>query len=213
MRAIVPGKTAESELVPRITSTDADTVMPPPAFKKPLSPQQIELLQQWIAQGAGYEPHWAFQPVQRPAVPVPAAGPHAGWPRNSIDQFVLARLAQEKLAPAAEASREAWLRRVSFDLTGLPPTPDERAAFLADQSAVAHEKVVDRLLTSPRHAERMALQWLDVARYADTNGGASTRFGSGPARPRHWPSSTPPTARPASSAAAARARRSRPSCS
>jgi cytochrome c553 len=139
MRAIVPGKIAESELVPRITSTDADTVMPPPAFKKPLSPQQIELLQQWIAQGAGYEPHWAFQPVQR-------------------------------LAPAAEASREAWLRRVSLDLTGLPPTPDERAAFLADQSAGAHEQVVDRLLASPRHAERMALQWLDVARYADTNG-------------------------------------------
>ena len=170
MRAIVPGKIAESELVPRITSTDADTVMPPPAFKKPLSPQQIELLQQWIAQGAGYEPHWAFQPVQRPAVPAPAAGPHAGWPRNAIDQFVLARLAQEKLAPAAEASREAWLRRVSLDLTGLPPTPDERATFLADQSAGAHGQVVDRLLASPRHAERMALQWLDVARYADTNG-------------------------------------------
>jgi len=168
-RAIVPGKVAESELVTRITSADDDTVMPPPSFKKPLTPEQIELLRQWIAQGAGYEPHWAFQPLRRPNVPA-AAGPHAGWPRNPIDQFVLARLAEEKLAPAAEASRDTWLRRVSLDLTGLPPTPDERAAFLADQSADAHGKVVDRLLASPRHAERMAMQWLDVARYADTNG-------------------------------------------
>ncbi|MFM9196834.1 MAG: DUF1549 domain-containing protein, partial [Planctomycetia bacterium] len=163
--AIVPGKAEESELVARIRSTDADTIMPPPAFKKPLSKEQVELLKQWVAQGAGYEPHWAFRPVRRPAVPA-AAGPPPGWPKNAIDHFVLARLAEEKLAPAAEASREAWLRRVSLDLTGLPPAPDERAAFLADRSADAYEQVVDRLLESPRHAERMALQWLDVARYA-----------------------------------------------
>jgi cytochrome c553 len=168
-RAIVPGKADDSELVARVRSTDADTIMPPPSFKKPLSPQQVAVLEQWIAQGAGYEPHWAFQPVRRPAVPA-AAGPHAGWPRNDIDRFVLARLVEEQLTPAVEASRESWLRRVSLDLTGLPPAPDERAAFLADRAADSYEKVVDRLLASPRHAERMALQWLDVARYADTNG-------------------------------------------
>jgi mono/diheme cytochrome c family protein len=168
-RAIVPGKVAESELLTRIASADSGTVMPPPSFKKPLAPQQIALLRQWVAQGAGYEPHWAFQPARRPEIPA-AAGPHVGWPRNPIDHFVLARLAREKLPPAAEASRDTWLRRVSLDLSGLPPTPDERAAFIADQSADAYEKVVDRLLASPRHAERMAMQWLDVARYADTDG-------------------------------------------
>ncbi len=141
--------------------------MPPPSTKKPLSEAQRDVLQSWIAQGAEYAQHWAFIPPQRSALP--SVG-HEDWPRNAIDRFVLQQLEEANLKPAPEAERGVWLRRVTLDLTGLPPTPDELSAFLADAAPGAYERVVDRLLTSPRHAERMAMHWLDAARYADTNG-------------------------------------------
>ncbi len=165
-RALVPGDPAASELVARIDATDA-ALMPPASFEKPLSPQQRELLRRWIAEGATYSAHWAFVSPRR--TPPPQVGNEA-WPRGEIDRFILHRLEAEKLAPSPEADRSTWLRRVTLDLTGLPPTPAERARFLVDKSPTAHESVVDRLLQSPRHAERMAMQWLDSARYADTNG-------------------------------------------
>jgi cytochrome c553 len=171
MRALVPGSVAESELVARIEATDPDTVMPPPEFKKPLTKRQIELLKAWVAANAPYSPHWSFAPVADPPVPAdPADAALTDWPADPLDRFVLDRLTKEGLRPAPPADRETWLRRVSLDLTGLPPSPEERAAFLADGSPSARERVVDRLLASPRHAEKMAMQWLDVARYADTNG-------------------------------------------
>ena len=168
-RAIVPGSIAESGLVARIESTDSDLVMPPPEFKKPLTAEQKKLLREWIDANAPYAPHWSFEPVRDPAPPQPAAK-LAAWPADPLDHFVLERFAREGLEPAAPADPATWLRRVSLDLTGLPPTPDEQAAFLADASPAARERVVDRLLAAPRHAEKMAMHWLDVARYADTNG-------------------------------------------
>lgn len=165
--AIVPAKPDASELVRRIVSTDNDLLMPPANSGKKLTPHQIGLLKQWIAEGAEYQGHWAFLPVTRPAVPVVN---HEQWVRNPIDQFVLERLRLAGLKPSPEATRETLIRRVSLDLTGLPPTPAEVEAFLADTSPEAYEKVVDRLLQSKRYGERMALQWLDFARYADSNG-------------------------------------------
>lgn len=165
--AIVPGKVEASELVRRILATDADLKMPPPHSGKSLTNVQINLLKQWIAEGAEYQGHWAFLSVQRPAVP---SIKNESWAKNAIDRFVLARLEREDLEPSPPASRETLIRRVSLDLTGLPPTPAEVEAFLADQSVDAYEKVVDRLLKSKRYGERMAMQWLDFARYADSNG-------------------------------------------
>ena len=165
--AIIPGKPADSELIRRIIATDADEQMPPANSGKKLTQRQIELLQQWIAEGAEYQGHWAFLPVQRPPLPVVT---NEAWPRNAIDRFVLARLEHEGLKPSIEASRETLIRRVSLDLTGLPPAFAEVEAFLADRSPEAYEKVVDRLLQSKRYGERMAMQWLDFARYADSNG-------------------------------------------
>jgi mono/diheme cytochrome c family protein len=176
--AIVPGHPEKSELMQRLTASDKDDLMPPSKLNKPLSPQQIETVKRWIAQGAEYQGHWAFTPIERPAPPNIEAALEAAkqpaalktWPRNAIDHFVLNRMLREGLTPAAEASRETLIRRVSLDLTGLPPAPAEIDAFLADTSPQAYEKVVDRLLASPRYGERMALQWLDFARYADSNG-------------------------------------------
>lgn len=165
--AIVPGKPDESELYLRVVSDDPDMRMPPADSGRQLSAQQIELLKRWIEEGATWEQHWSFAPVHRPALPTPKL---AGQARNPIDLFVLSRLQREGLEPAAEAERETLLRRVTFDLTGLPPTLEEIDAFLADQSPDAYEKVVDRLLASPRYGERMVWEWLDIARYADTNG-------------------------------------------
>src|SRR5262249_2903784 len=128
---------------------------------------RVEGLGRWIEQGAKWQNHWAFIPPQRPALP---AVKDAAWPRNPIDHFVLARLERAGLRPSPEAPRETLIRRVTFDLTGLPPTPEEIDAFLADRSPGAYEKVVDRLLASPRYGERMVLEWLDAARYADSNG-------------------------------------------
>jgi len=164
---IVPGKPEDSELVTRVLAADPDVVMPPPESHKTLTPRQREMLARWIAEGAAYEPHWAFVPPVRPVVPAVA---DAARPQNAIDRFILARLEAEGLAPAPEADRATLIRRLSLDLTGLPPTPAETDAFLFDPAADAYEKVVDRLLASPHYGERMAVDWLDAARYADTNG-------------------------------------------
>ncbi len=166
-KAIVPGNPGASKLIARIESTDEAEQMPPADTRKPLGPRQKQLLRAWIEQGAPYARHWAFVPPGRSAPPAVKA---TRWVRNPIDAFVLARLEREKLSPSAEADRATLLRRVTLDLTGLPPTLAELDAFLADRSPDAYEKVVDRLLASPRYAERMALAWLDAARYADTNG-------------------------------------------
>ncbi len=165
--AIVPRKPDESELVARVTSTDPDEVMPPPEFGKSPSADEIRILRKWIAEGAEYEGHWAFLPPQRPAPPVVPAGSTV---HNPVDRFVLARLRREGLQPTEPADRATLIRRVSVDLTGLPPTPEEVAAFVHDERPDAYEKVVDRLLGSRRYAEHMARLWLDAARYADTNG-------------------------------------------
>ncbi|HZP82232.1 MAG TPA: DUF1553 domain-containing protein [Chthonomonadaceae bacterium] len=164
--ALVPGNLAASELAQRITAT-GPMQMPPAYSGKKLKPAEIETLKRWIAQGARYAPHWSFVPPKRPPLP-PVKD--AAWVRNPIDRFILARLEQEGLHPSPEADRRTLLRRLSFDLTGLPPTPAEVEAFLADKSPNAYEKQVDRLLASPHYGERMAQQWLDLARYADTHG-------------------------------------------
>jgi hypothetical protein len=165
--AIVPGKTAESGLVERISSADAGEQMPPPDSHRMLTAAQKETLTRWIAQGAEYQQHWAYVAPVRPPVP---SVKQTNWARNPIDAFVLARLEAEGIAPSPEADRATLLRRVTLDLTGLPPTDSEIDAFLADKSPDAYERVVDRLLASPAYGERMAIPWLDAARYADSNG-------------------------------------------
>jgi hypothetical protein len=165
--AIVPGNLEESELVARITAEDEADRMPPKSLGRTLTPREIDLLKTWIEQGALWKEHWAFIPpgdVQPPEVKNPA------WARGAIDRFVLARLEAEGLAATPEASKERQIRRVTFDLTGLSPTLAEIDAFLADSRPGAYERVVDRLLASPRFGERMTVDWLDVARYADTYG-------------------------------------------
>jgi len=166
-RAIVPGHPDDSEVIARITSTDPDLVMPPPHTKVTLSEDERRILTAWITAGADYRPHWAFVKPERPGMP---EAENDGWARNGIDRFVRARLREEGLAPSPEADPATLCRRVYLDLVGLPPTPAELAAFLADESSDAYEKLVDRLLASPRYGERWARRWLDLARYADTNG-------------------------------------------
>ncbi|HVR76617.1 MAG TPA: PSD1 and planctomycete cytochrome C domain-containing protein [Planctomycetota bacterium] len=166
-RAIVPGKPDESILIARITSTDPSFVMPPPEAQKSLSGSEKDVLRRWVAAGAEYQEHWSFIPPRRPALPPVEA---RAWPRNEIDHFILARLEAEGLAPSVEADRTTLLRRWSLDLPGLPPSPAEVDAFLADEGPGAHERQVERLLASPHHGERMAVEWLDAARYADTHG-------------------------------------------
>ena len=166
-RAIVPGDREKSALVQRLTSDDPDDVMPPPEEGKPLRAEQVELLVRWVKEGAPWKNHWSFIPPERPALP--KAG-ETKWPRNEIDYFVLERLEQEGLKPAPEADKATLIRRASLDLTGLPPTIREVDAFLADDSPEAYEKLVDRLLSSAHYGERMAANWLDLARYADTAG-------------------------------------------
>ncbi len=170
---IAPGKLAESELIRRISTTDPDDQMPPPDSNRKLSAKQIDLLKRWVEQGAVWSEHWALIPPRRPATPKTRM---AGWGRNGIDPFILSRLEKEGLSPSAQATKEALIRRVTFDLTGLPPTTAEIDAFAADSSPDAHEKLVDRLLASPRYGERMAVEWLDIARYADTHGYQSDRY-------------------------------------
>ncbi|MBY0514828.1 MAG: DUF1549 domain-containing protein, partial [Gemmataceae bacterium] len=174
LEVVAPGKPADSALVKRVTSTDPDAVMPPPGLKRQLSPQQVDTLRRWVEQGAKWGRHWAFEPMARHKVPAVQSSKFKV--QNPIDAFVADRLLRESLSPAAPADKERLLRRVTFDLTGLPPTLVELDAFLADDAPDAYEKVVDRLLASPRHGERMATEWLDLARYADTHGYQMDRF-------------------------------------
>jgi hypothetical protein len=165
--AIVPGKPGESELVRRIHAAESDERMPPPKSNKTLSGAEKDLLTRWIAAGADYQVHWAFAPPRLAALPLVR---DPAWPRNPIDHFILARLEKEGLSPSPEAAKAALIRRVTLDLTGLPPTLKEIDDFLADPYTDAYEKVVDRLLVSPRFGEHMARYWLDAARYGDTHG-------------------------------------------
>jgi len=165
--AIQPGDTGASELVQRINHEDPEERMPPASTERSLSVDEKQKLTQWIAQGATYSQHWAFVAPKRPQLPRQRK---AKWSSNPIDAFVLARLQREGLKPSPEADRSTLLRRATFDLTGLPPSPAELVAFQADRSPQAYEKVVDRLFASPRFGERMAQHWLDLARYADSDG-------------------------------------------
>jgi hypothetical protein len=167
MGAIAPGKPGESELVARITSEDPETRMPPATSHKSLKPEQKELLARWIESGAEYEPHWSYIAPVRPAVP---AVQNQAWPRTPIDHFILARLEAAGLQPAPEADRRTLARRVTLDLTGLPPEPADVEAFVNDTAADAYERFVDRVLTSSRWGEHRGRYWLDLARYADSNG-------------------------------------------
>src|SRR5262245_25628046 len=165
--AIVPGKPEESKLVEHIFSMDPDEIMPPPKSNRKLTAGQKELLKKWVAAGAEYEPHWAYIKLERPK---PPETKKTEWVRNQIDAFILQRLEAKKILPSPEADKRTLLRRLSLDLIGLPPTPAELEAFLADASAGTYEREVDRLLSSPHFGERMAVPWLDVVRYADTVG-------------------------------------------
>src|SRR5262247_625444 len=165
--AIVPGNPERSQLVRRITSGDEMTRMPPVDSGRKLTQAEIDLLVEWVRQGARWQRHWSFITPIRPSLP---RIKNKEWPKNAIDHFALERLEREGMEPSPEADRATLIRRVSLDLTGLPPTPREVENFLNDRSPNAYEKVVDRLLASPRYGERMAFRWLDAARYADTNG-------------------------------------------
>jgi len=166
-RAVRAGNPGSSELVHRILSGDDAYRMPPPESNLSLTPEEKAILIRWIEQGAEFEEHWAFSAPERPNVPTVH---DADWPRDDLDRFVLARMEHAGKTPSEEAAREAWLRRVTFDLTGLPPTVVEISDFLGDTSDGAHERVVDRLLASEHYGERMAAEWLDLARYADSHG-------------------------------------------
>ncbi len=165
--AIVPNDPDKSTLVQRILSDNPDELMPPPKSNRRLSPEQKRRLQQWISEGADYQTHWAFVTPQRPPEPTVQA---TKWPRNPIDHFILAKLEEVGLSPSPEADRATLIRRLSIDLVGLPPQPEEVDAFLADPDPQAYDKLVERLLKSPHYGERIALPWLDAARYADSNG-------------------------------------------
>ena len=168
--AIVPGHPEKSEILKRMVSHDPDDQMPPPESNRKVTPAQIELIRRWIAQGAPYEKHWSFVPPEKASAPKLS---DTAWARQPFDRYVLAKLETEKLQPSAEAKPATWLRRAAFDLTGLPPTPTEIAAFEADaakRGEAAYAAAADRLLSSTRFGERLAQDWLDVARYADTHG-------------------------------------------
>ncbi len=188
--AIVPGKSAESRMIHLVAGLEKGLIMPQKGER--LTPAEIGLLRAWIDQGAnwpdGLNPiakaddkakHWAFQPATRAPVPVVK---HEQWVRNSIDRFILARLEQEKLSPSPEAERGTLIRRVTYDLIGLPPTPEEVQAFLADRSSAAYDKLVDRLLASPRYGERWARYWLDIVHFGETHG-----YDKDKVRPNAWP--------------------------
>ena len=164
---IIPHQPDDSDLITRIFSTLDDEQMPPANSHRALTLAQKALLKRWVAEGAPYTPHWAFTAITRPTPPTVR---REKWVHNPIDRFVLARLESEQITPSPEAPRATLIRRVSLDLTGLPPTPTELENFLADKSPDAYERLVDRLLASPHYGERMALPWLDAARYADSNG-------------------------------------------
>lgn len=164
LRAVVPGKADESELLRRVASADESERMPPEG--KPLTAAEVETIRRWIEQGAEVQAHWAFR---QPETVEPPAVKNEAWVRTSIDRFILARLEAAGLAPAPEADRRTLIRRAYFDLTGLPPTPEEVEAFVADADPRAYENLIDRLLESPQYGEKWARQWLDLVRYAETN--------------------------------------------
>src|SRR5438552_5374124 len=166
--AIVPGKPEESELIKRIFTTNEDDLMPTPESNKQLTLDQRELFRKWIAQGAKYEPHWAYIKPERPQVP--AIRSPKFEIRNPIDAFILQPLAKSKIEPSPETDKRTLLRRLSLDLIGLPPTIEEVDNFVADKSKDAYEKQVERLLASPHYGERWGRLWLDAARYADSDG-------------------------------------------
>lgn len=165
--ALVPGQPDKSVLLARVTHADPELRMPPSGSGKSLTPRQVALLRRWIEQGGKYQQHWSLIKPVRPAIPTVRT---PAWVRNPVDAFVLARLDQENLAPTTDADKRTLIRRLSFDLLGLPPSPEEVDAFLADNSPQAYERLVDRLLESKHYGERMATYWLDVVRYADTAG-------------------------------------------
>ncbi len=181
--AIVPGKPEESEALRRVLATEEYEQMPPPDSNLTLTDKQQELLSEWVRQGAAWSEHWAFVRPVKPELPdvQNADWPHDGVVLNGIDRFVLPKLRAAQLTPTQPADKETLIRRVTLDLTGLPPTPEEVDAFLADESEDAYETLVDRLLASPRYGERMAWPWLEAARYADTDG-----FQGDPTR-QMWP--------------------------
>jgi hypothetical protein len=164
---IVPGKPDESEIIWHISTDDEDDLMPPIESELSLSSEEKSLFRQWIEEGAEWKGHWSFEPVIRPELPEVT---YKNWPRNGIDHFVISKLTEQGFSPSPEADKTTLIRRVTLDLTGLPPTPTEVDAFLADNAPGAYERLVDRLLASPRYGEAMALPWLDAARYADTDG-------------------------------------------
>ncbi len=166
-KAVVPGDAAASELLARVLSTDPNEVMPPPSTGKKVTPAQAALIRKWIEQGASFQEHWSFVAPLKSAVPETKFADKA---KNEIDRFVLARLEAAGLTPTVEADRTTLIRRVTLDLTGLPPSPAEVDAFVSDTAPEAYERLVDRLLNTPRHAEHMARYWLDAARYGDTHG-------------------------------------------
>src|SRR5688500_15900974 len=165
--AIVPGDLSKSGIVQRISSANKALRMPPVSTGSVLTEREISLIQKWIEQGAKWQTHWSYLPLVQPK---PPAINRPELLRNPIDNFVIAQLERNGLAPSPETDRATLIRRVTLDLTGLPPMLAEVDAFLSDNSPKAYEKVVDRLLASPRYGERMAIRWLDAARYADTNG-------------------------------------------
>lgn len=164
---VIPGKPEESSLYDRLVTDNPDDLMPPPDSHKELKPAEIETVRRWILEGAKWQPHWSFVKPEKPAEP---AVSRAEWTSNPIDRFILAGLDKAGLAPAPEADRRTLARRVALDLTGLPPTPEEVEAFVADQDPKAYEKLIDRYLASPRWGEHRGRYWLDAARYADTHG-------------------------------------------
>jgi hypothetical protein len=167
-KVIKPGDSKGSELIARITSTESEEIMPPPKSKMPpLTSKEIDLVRRWVDQGAKFDTHWAYVKAVRPGLPNVS---DRDWPRNAIDYFVSTKQQAAGLSPAPEADRITLIRRLSFDLTGLPPTPNEVKAFVNDQRPQAYEELVDRLLASPHFGERMAVYWLDLVRFADTGG-------------------------------------------
>jgi hypothetical protein len=182
-RLVVPGNPDESELIARVTSTDPDEIMPPPKSRRALSPAQVDLLKRWVAEGASWADHWSFTPPERPALPEVS---NPGWCREPIDRFVLAALDRAGLSPSPEADRPTLLRRLCLDLTGLPPSPEQIGAFLADNRPGAYERQVDLLLASPHFGERWGRHWLDLVRYADSDGYEDDRYRPDAWRYRDW---------------------------
>ncbi|MDX1953562.1 MAG: DUF1549 domain-containing protein, partial [Verrucomicrobiota bacterium] len=166
-RAIVPGRPEESEVLKRLTTHDPDEVMPPADSPKKLKPEQILLIKEWIKQGAKYEGHWAYIPPVKSAIP---RVDNASWVVNPIDSFILARLEKEKISPSKPADKRTLIRRLSFDLRGLPPSPAEVESFIKDRRPNAYDLLVEKFLSSAHYGERMAMHWLDLVRYADTVG-------------------------------------------